>query len=70
VKLFSPEEVRDIRTGVDSLTVFAPRRAIRHRGDTLNTPQLTLTFSSLIPDVLRVHLRHFQGGRKEARSSS
>jgi alpha-D-xyloside xylohydrolase len=64
VKLFSPAEVRDIRTGAGSLTVFAPSRAIRNRGDTLNTPQLTLTFSSPLPDVIRVQIRHFQGGRK------
>lgn len=64
VKLFCPAEVRDIRTGIDSVTVFAPSKAIRHRGDTLNTPQLTLTFSSPIPDVICVHLCHFQGGRK------
>ncbi|HYW83530.1 MAG TPA: alpha-xylosidase, partial [Spirochaetia bacterium] len=64
VKLFSPVEVRDIRTCADSLTVFAPSRTIRNRGDTLNTPQLTLTFSSPLPDVVCVHIHHFQGGRK------
>jgi len=64
VKLFSPMEARDVRTDADSLTVFAPSRIIRNRGDTLNTPQLTLTFSAPIPDVICVHLRHFQGGRK------
>lgn len=64
VKLFTPTEARDVRTDATSLTVFAPCRTIRHRGDTLNTPQLTLTFSSPLENVIRVHICHFKGGRK------
>src|SRR5208337_3078424 len=64
VKLFAPAEARDVRTNPDSVTVFAPCRVIHHRGDTLNIPQLTFTFSSPREDVVRVHACHFKGGRK------
>ncbi len=68
VKLFAPAEARDVRTSPDSVTVFAPCRVIHHRGDTLNTPQLTFTFSSPREDVVRVHACHFKGGRKRGPS--
>jgi alpha-D-xyloside xylohydrolase len=64
VKLFTPAEARDIRTDAASVTVFAPCKTIRHRGDTLNAPQLTFTFSSPLQDVIRVHICHFKGGGK------
>jgi alpha-D-xyloside xylohydrolase len=64
VKLFSPMEARDVRTDASTVTVFAPCKTIRHRGDTLNAAQLTLTFSSPLEDVIRVHVCHFKGGRK------
>lgn len=62
VRLFTPAEVRDVRSTASSLAVYAPCKPIRHRGDTLNTPQLTLTFSSPLEDVIRVHICHFKGG--------
>jgi alpha-D-xyloside xylohydrolase len=64
VKLISPASAGEIDTGLDSVTVYAPCKAIRHRGDTLNTPQLTLTLSSPLEDVIRVHICHFKGGQK------
>ena len=64
VKLFTPVEARDVRTDPAAVTVFAPCKVIRHRGDTLNTPQLTLTFSSPLENVIRVHVCHFKGGRR------
>ena len=63
VKLFAPAEVRDLRTDATTVTVFAPCKNIRHRGDTLNTPQLTFSFSSPREDVIRVHVCHFKGGK-------
>lgn len=45
----------------DSLTVLAPTRHIRHRGDTLEGPVLTVRYSSPLPDVIGVHVRHFAG---------
>lgn len=47
------------------MTVYAPCGIIRHRGDTLNVPQLTFEFSSPIPDVIHARISHFQGGLKK-----
>jgi len=68
VRLLTPLEARDVHADGSSLTVFAPCRLIRHRGDTLNCPQITLTFSSPMEDVIRVHLCHFKGGRRRGPS--
>ncbi|HUI70265.1 MAG TPA: alpha-xylosidase [Spirochaetia bacterium] len=62
VRLFTPAHARDVRTDRYSLTVYAPCKPIRHRGDTLNTPQLTITFSSPREDVIGVRISHFTGG--------
>jgi len=64
VQLFTPQEAREIREDGQSVTVYAPARPIRHRGDTLNTPLLTLTVSSPRENVIRVHLVHFSGGTR------
>ncbi|HVO40155.1 MAG TPA: alpha-xylosidase [Spirochaetia bacterium] len=68
VQLFAPAETRDVRIGADSVTVFASCKLIRHRGDTLNTPMLTFTFSSPREDVIAVHVCHFKGGRRRGPS--
>jgi len=43
----------------DRLVVLATTRPIRHRGDTLQGPTLTLTLSSPLPGVIRVKAEHF-----------
>jgi alpha-D-xyloside xylohydrolase len=43
----------------DRLVVLATTRPIRHRGDTLQGPTLTLTLSSPLPGVIRVQVEHF-----------
>ena len=43
----------------DRLVVLATTRQIRHRGDTLQGPTLTLTLSSPMPGVIRVKTEHF-----------
>jgi alpha-D-xyloside xylohydrolase len=43
----------------DRLVVLATTRPIRHRGDTLQGPTLTLTLSSPMPGVIRVRTEHF-----------
>ena len=43
----------------DRLVVLATTRPIRHRGDTLQGPTLTLTLSSPLPGVIRVKTEHF-----------
>lgn len=43
------------------LTVFAPTARIQTRGDTLNRPQVTVTFDTPADDVVGVRIEHFQG---------
>ena len=62
VTLNSPASAIEVRTDASSVTVFAPTKAIRHRGDTLNNPMLTFRFSSPAPDVIAVKAVHFAGG--------
>ena len=47
----------------DSLKVNVPTHPIRHRGDTLSGPNLTVRISSPMPDVVRVRISHFEGVR-------
>jgi len=43
----------------DKLVVLATTRPIKHRGDTLQGPTLTVTLSSPLPGVIRVSVAHF-----------
>jgi len=43
----------------DALVVLATTRPIKHRGDTLQGPTLTLTLSSPMAGVIRVRIEHF-----------
>lgn len=54
-------EVYEVRVEGGRATVLAPCHAIRHRGDTLSGPVLTVTLSSPLADVVRVRVEHFQG---------
>ena len=45
------------------LTVYAPTARIETRGDTLNRPQVTVTFDTPADDVVGVRIEHFQGVR-------
>lgn len=45
-----------------SLTAFAPTGVVRHRGDTLNRPMLTVRFSSPASGVVRVRVQRHSGG--------
>jgi alpha-D-xyloside xylohydrolase len=58
---FYPVQAYDIETTPDCVTVYAPTKRIRHRGDTLSGPVLTAQFSSPLPDVIRVKLLHLSG---------
>jgi alpha-D-xyloside xylohydrolase len=64
VRLLTPSQAREVQSDGSSLIVHAPCKPIRNRGDTLNTPQLTFTFSSPCAEVIRVHICHFKGGRR------
>jgi alpha-D-xyloside xylohydrolase len=45
----------------DELVVYAPEKPIRHRGDTLNMPLLTVRYSSPLRNVIKVRISHFEG---------
>jgi alpha-D-xyloside xylohydrolase len=61
VSAFYPAEVHDVTTEGESLVIHAPTRPIKHRGDTLGGPLLTVTLSAPMDDVVRVRLEHFVG---------
>ncbi len=64
-----PAQVHDVIADADSLTVYAPTRPIRQRGDTLNQPLITVRCSAPAVDVLSVSVGHFLGARPVGRSS-
>jgi alpha-D-xyloside xylohydrolase len=61
VSAFYPAEAHDVTRENDSLVIHAPTRPIKHRGDTLGGPLLTVTLSAPMDDVVRVRLEHFVG---------
>jgi alpha-D-xyloside xylohydrolase len=61
VRAYYPAEAYAIQPTDDALTVYAPTRPIRHRGDTLDGPLLTVQLSSPMPDVIGVKWTHFAG---------
>ncbi|HWL17083.1 MAG TPA: alpha-xylosidase [Opitutus sp.] len=56
-------EAHSITVEPKRLVVHSPTRPIRHRGDTLQGPLLTITLSSPLPDVIRVRIEHYVGGK-------
>ena len=54
-------EAHTIFVDGDQLVVSAPTRPIRHRGDTLQGPLLTIALSSPLADVVGVKIEHFTG---------
>src|SRR3954469_16933568 len=54
-------EAYDAEADGGSLTVTAPVRPIRGRGDTLNMPVLAFRFTSPLRDVVGVEVTHFAG---------
>ncbi|GHF35832.1 alpha-D-xyloside xylohydrolase [Deinococcus metalli] len=56
-----PAEAYDARQDGHTLELSAPTRPIRHRGDTLEGPMLTVRLSSPLPGVIRVRVTHFEG---------
>jgi alpha-D-xyloside xylohydrolase len=62
---FYPAQVHEVEVDQQdgSMTVYCPTKRLNHRGDTLNLPMLTVRFSSPMPNVIRVQLYHYKGGR-------
>src|ERR1035437_8582814 len=59
------QEAYDIVAGENSLTVTAPTKIIKGRGDTLSRPTLTVTLSSPLFNIVGGKIEHFQGVREE-----
>ncbi|MHC1786486.1 MAG: alpha-xylosidase [Christensenellales bacterium] len=57
---FATESYRALTTD-DALSVLCPTVPILHRGDTLNSATLTVTFTAPLQNVIRVCIKHFAG---------
>jgi alpha-D-xyloside xylohydrolase len=64
VQTFHPVEVLDAETGPGTLTVRATVNPVRHRGDLLKGPMITLTLSAPAPGVIAVTITHLTGGTR------
>jgi len=62
VQAHYPAEAHDITVENNALVVHAPTRPIRHRGDTLQGPLLTIRLSSPLAGVIKVRIDHYTGG--------
>jgi alpha-D-xyloside xylohydrolase len=60
-----PRSVRDVSIHDEMVTLYAPCKEIKQRGDTLNIPSLTIQFSSPIENIIHVRAWHHKGGRKQ-----
>ncbi len=50
-----------------TLRILAPCNRVRGKGDTLGFPAVNFEFSSPMPDVIRVLIRHFKGAQENKR---
>ena len=64
VTLQRPAEVHDIEIREGELVVHAPVTRILSRGDTLNKPVISVSFTAPRPDVIAVRIEHFAGHRE------
>ncbi|BDI28238.1 alpha-xylosidase [Capsulimonas corticalis] len=65
VRTYHPAQAYDLETTDTSVTAYAPAHMIRHRGDTLIGPLITVRLSSPMCDVIQVRLMHYSGERRE-----
>lgn len=56
-----PRDISDVVATDSGLEIYAPTQRINARGDALNCPQLTVSFSSPLEGVIGVTIEHFQG---------
>ncbi|GAB2617229.1 alpha-xylosidase [Streptomyces capparidis] len=61
VRATYPAEVLDATPGEGTLVVHAPGHRIRHRGDLLKGPVVTVDCTAPMPDVVGVRITHFAG---------
>jgi len=60
-EILRPRDIDEIVAGEQSLTVYAPTARIESRGDTLNRPLITTTFTAPRPNVIGVRIDYHQG---------
>ncbi|MFM9447649.1 alpha-xylosidase [Streptomyces acidiscabies] len=58
-----PAEVLDVAASDGTLEIHAPTQPIRHRGDLLKGPVVTISAHTPMPDVIGVTFAHFRGDR-------
>ena len=63
ISLVFPHQIRAYDIEETRVTCYAPCREIETRADTINGPMLTYTFSSPMPNVIKVNAVHFKGTR-------
>ena len=56
-----PRDISDVVATDSGLEIYAPTQQINARGDALNCPQLTVSFTSPLEGVIGVTIEHFQG---------
>ena len=61
VHVLRARQVRSITAQDGRMTVLAPTSVVRGRGDTLNRPALTVTYSAPAPGVIGVRVEHWSG---------
>jgi alpha-D-xyloside xylohydrolase len=61
VQVLHPADVEQVVADQRTLVVHSPTGRIQHRGDTLNRPVVTTTYSSPAPGVVRVRIDHLTG---------
>ena len=64
VKAHHAVEMHSVSRDGDALLVIAPTRRIRHRGDTLQGPLLSLRLDSPLEGVIRVSAEHYAGAAR------
>ncbi len=62
---FSPQQVYEVKTDEDGVTLCAPTARIAHKGDTLGGINLTLRISAPMEGVLRIQTFHHKGVTKK-----
>jgi len=65
-KIHHPAEVNHVIREENVVVLHAPTRRIRHRGDTLQGPLLTVKLDSPAEGVIRVVVEHFAGAARRA----
>jgi len=58
---YAAEAYEAAREG-DDLIVYATTQVIKHRGQTLQGPLLTLRLSAVLPGIIKVRIEHYSGG--------